>query len=183
MEIIMKKIKLLSVVLALCALLCTVSCEKKDESIPDGYKLAASEQSAGAKEYSLYVPVTWSVAIDNTATSATVSSSDPASVSVMTWTPSISDSTPGDFWTSFVTDFEKVYSDFSIEKEEDILLDGTAARSVIFTGSLGGVNYRFRQVTAVKDSLVYVLTYTNLADRFDEHDGDFAEIVGYFKFK
>ncbi len=179
----MKKIRFMAALLAFCALLCMVSCEKKDESIPDGYQLAASEQSNDAKEYKLYVPATWSVAIDNTATSATVSSSDPASVSVMTWTPAVSDSTPGDFWNSFVTDFEKVYSDFKIEKEEDILLDGVGARSVIFTGSLGGENYRFCQVTAVKDSLVYVLTYTNLADRFDEHDGDFAEIVGYFKFK
>lgn len=183
MEIDMKKIRLLAAALALCALVCAVSCQKKDESIPDGYKLAASEQSDGAKEYRFYVPIAWSVAIDNTATSATVSSSDPASVSVMTWTPAVSDSTPGDFWNSFVADFEKVYSDFKIEKEEDMLLDGSAARSVTFTGSLGGVSYRFRQVTSVRDSLVYVLTYTNLADRFDEHDGDFADIVGYFKFK
>lgn len=183
MEIIMKKTKILALMLVLCALLGMASCEKRDESIPDGYQLAASEDSAGAKEYYFYVPASWSVAIDNTATSATVSASDPASVSVMTWTPAVSDSTPGDFWKSFVSDFEKVYSDFAIEKEEDMLLDGVAARSVTFTGALGGVSYRFCQVTAVKDSLVYVLTYTNLADRFDEHDGDFAEIVGYFKFK
>lgn len=179
----MKKTKIPALVLALCVLLCVVSCGKKDDSIPDGYQLAATQDSDGAKEYFLYVPQSWSIAIDNTATSATVSSSDPASVSVMTWTSSVSDSTPADFWSSFVSDFEKVYSDFTVEKEEDILLDGVAARSVTFTGSVGSVNYRFCQVTAVKDSLVYVLTYTNLAERFDEHDGDFSEIVGYFRFR
>ena len=35
----------------------------------------------------------------------------------------------------------------------------------------------------IKESLVYVLTYTNVASRFDEHTQDFNDILGYFKFK
>ena len=63
-----------------------------------------------------------------------------------------------------------------------MLLDGEAARSVIFVGKIGEDEFRFRQVTAVRDSMIYVLTYTNLASGFDDHDGDFDDIVGYFKF-
>ena len=101
----------------------------------------------------------------------------------MTWTAPTTDATPADFWATFVADFEQVYTDFAIEKEDDVLLDGEAARSVVFVGSIGENKYRFRQVTAIRGGLVYVLTYTNLESRFDEHANDFDEIAGYFRFK
>ena len=181
--------KLIALALAIFAILSFAACRKKDTGIPDGYQLVGADEDGNltdvgeAKDYLFYVPASWKIDINGTATSAYVSSGDPATVSVMTWTPPNTDLTPADFWATFVEDFEKVYSDFKIEKEDDVLLDGEAARSVIFVGSIGENAYRFRQVTAIRGGLVYVLTYTNLEAQFDEHDGDFDEIVGYFKFK
>ena len=182
-------IRLIALLAALIAALSLAACRKKDTGIPDGYQLVGADENGvltevgEAKDYLFFVPASWKIDINGTATSAYVSSGDPATVSVMTWTPPTTDATPGDFWNTFVADFEKVYSDFAIESEADILLDGEAARSVTFTGSIGENAYRFRQITAIRGGLVYVLTYTNLAERFDEHDGDFDEIAGYFKFR
>ena len=223
-------VRILCAALALSALCALASCRKKDTSIPEGYKLAGAAENGGedkseAKDYYLYIPASWTVDINNTATSAFVSPSDSASVSVMTWTVSVSDATPEECWETSVTDFKKVYADFKEEGRESIKLDGVDALSVTFSGSLGAGaasdasadtadtatdtiadtaatdavadsaaqitasaddsadHFRFRQVIAVKDSLVYVITYTNVADRFDEHTQDFSDIVSYFKFK
>ena len=216
-------VRIICLALALATLVALGSCRKRDETVPEGYKLAGaaengSEDKSEAKDYYLFIPATWTVDINNTATSAFVSASDPASVSVMTWTVSVTDATPGECWETSLKDFEKVYSDFKIESTEDIKLDGVDALSVVFSGSLGATestdaakdsdtpstdaaasdsatpatgsaasdgadHFRFRQVLAVKDSLVYVLTYSNVADRFDEHTQDFSDIIGYFKFK
>ena len=241
------KIKILSLILAALAILALGSCAKRDESIPEGYKLAGAAENGGedkseAKDYYLYVPQAWTVDINNTATSAFVSASDPASVSVMTWTVSVTDASPAECFDNSLTDFEMTYRDFNVESREDMKLDGVDALSVVFTGTLGATaadgttadatdtadtadttaaaetadvadttaetvatsesapavadtaaqsagtdesanKFRFRQILAVKDSLVYVLTYTNLDSRFDEHSQDFADIVSYFKFK
>ena len=250
-----RTVRIICALLALAALFALASCRKRDGSVPEGYKLAGAAENGGedkseAKDYYLYVPASWTVDINNTATSAFVSASDPASVSVMTWTVSVTDATPEECFDTSIADFEKVYADFKVESRESMKLDGIDALSVVFTGSLGGGeatlaepsgseaasdtgaedvtaaqsgsastdaaaqsgeastdaatdasapaatspkaagaaddgadHFRFCQVLAVKDSLVYVITYTNLADRFDEHTQDFNDIIGYFKFK
>ena len=178
-------IRLIALALAVCAVLSFGACRKKDPSVPDGYKLAGTDVS-DSKDYYFYVPTSWTVDINSTATSAFVSANDPASVSVMTWTVSVTDASPSECWESSIKDFEKIYSDFKEESREDVKLDGVDALSVVCSGSLGEGDenaHRFRQVLAVKDSLVYVVTYTNVAARFDEHTQDFNDILGYFKFK
>ena len=185
-------VRIICAMLALSAVLALGACRKQQTDVPEGYKLAGAAESGAddrseAKDYYLYIPQAWTVDINNTATSAFVSASDPASVSVMTWTVSVTDATPAECWDTSVTDFKKVYADFKEESREDVKLDGVDALSVTFTGSLGEGDeanaFRFCQVLAVKDTLVYVLTYTNLESRFDEHSQDFADIVSYFKFK
>lgn len=175
----MRNIKLLvSVLCALALILCACG-EKAEVEIPDGYQLA----SDGAAEYYFFVPQGWTVDITSTATSAYVSSTDPSSVSVMTWSSSLSDMTLEDWWNSFIPDFEKIYSDFTVESEENMLLGGQAARSVVFTASLGDVDYKFRQISSVRDSVVYVMTYTSTAQAFDLHTEEVSEMAEHFEFK
>jgi hypothetical protein len=185
--------RIAAVMLALCAVAALGACQtRKDDGIPDGYKLAGAAESGvedktGDKDYYLYVPSTWTVDINNTATSAYVSASDPASVSVMTWTASAADSSAEACWDNYREEFESVYSDFKEESREQIKLDGADAISVMFIGSIGSGDgaraLRFRQVLAIKGTLVYLLTYSNSAESFDEHASEFSDIVGYFKFR
>lgn len=187
----MKKIRIiLAIALAICAAFSVVACRKTDESVPEGYKLAGAQESGtedrtGDKEYYFYVPSTWAVDINNTATSAFVSPDDRASVSVMTW--NAADTTPEKCWDESVKDFERIYADFTVESKENVKLDGIDALSVTYTGSVGdgdgAGSFRFSQVIAVKGTLVCTLTYTNLSERFDDYSEDFSEIVGYFRFK
>ena len=52
-----------------------------------------------------------------------------------------------------------------------------------FTGAIGGTSYKFIQASAIKDSVVYVITYTSTADRFDEHTEEMQSVLEYFEFK
>ena len=79
--------------------------------------------------------------------------------------------------------FEKVYSDFSLISDENILINSVAAKKMTFTGAIGGTSYKFIQASAIKGSLVYVITYTSTADRFDEHTEEMQSVLEYFEFK
>ena len=175
----MSKIRILAILLALCALFICGCGERPPVDVPDGYKIASGE----AAEYYFFVPSHWTVDINSTATSATVSNVDPASVSVMTWASTNSDATLADWWNTFVPDFEKVYTDFAVEAEEEMLIDKEAAHSVTYVGSIGETQYRFRQISTIHNGIIYVLTYTNVAASFDDHTEDFTNIAGYFLFK
>ena len=183
-------VRLICALLALCAIFTLCACAaKKSESddgngdkngAPEGWKLADGE----SEDCLFYVPEAWTVDLKNNVITAS-SQSDRASVSLMTWTKA--DATPASIWESDKKGFEALYTDFKEENPENMKLDGADALSVVYTGSLGeGENasvFRWRQVIAVKGTLVCVLTYTNLADSFDDHAADFDSILGYFKFK
>lgn len=175
----MRSVKFLAILLSVVTILFCGCGEKSEVEIPNGYQLA-SDASA---DYYFFVPLGWTVDINSTATSAYVSSTDPSSVSVMTWTSTYSDMTLEDWWTKFTPDFEMIYDNFAVESEENLLLGGEAARSVVFTGSIGETDYKFRQISAIRDSVVYVMTYTSVADTFDLHTEEFAEMAEYFEFK
>lgn len=175
----MRNIKFLAIVLCVASLLLCACGEKSEVEIPDGYQLASDD----AADYHFFVPQGWTVDITSTATSAYVSASDPSSVSVMTWASSVSDMSLDDWWASFTPDFEMVYDNFTVESEENMLLGGAAARSVVFTATLGDTDYKFRQISAIRDSVVYVMTYTSTAEGFDLHTEEVTAMAEYFEFK
>ena len=177
----MTKSRIIPVLLTL-ALIASVFCscsKKSDVDIPDGYQLASADEA----DYYFFIPATWTVDTKTTAYAAYASSSDPASISVMTWSLSNTDSTLEEWWNTFLPDFEKVYSDFSLISDENILINSVAAKKMTFTGAIGGTSYKFIQASAIKDSVVYVITYTSTADRFDEHTEEMQSVLEYFEFK
>ena len=175
----MRKIRLIALALCAVVLLITGCGEKPPVKVPDGYKIASDDSA----DYYFFVPTNWVVDIKAAATSAYVSAVDPASVSVMTWSSTNSDATLAAWWDSFKPDVEKVYDHFAVETEEDMLVDKCAARSVVYTGSIGGTEYRFRQISTIKGGVIYVLTYTNVAANYEDHAADFTDMVDFFLFK
>lgn len=175
----MRNIKFLAILLAAAMIVFCGCGEKSEVEIPDGYQLASDDSA----DYYFFVPLGWTVDITSTATSAYVPSPDLSAVSVMTWTSTYSDMTLEDWWSKFIPDFETLYDNFAVESEENLLLGGEAARSVVFMGTLGETNYRFRQISSIRDSVVYVMTYTSTEDTFDLHTEEFTEMAEYFEFK
>ena len=171
--------RIAALALAVAAILALGSCQKKDETAPEGFKLANE-----SGDFYFYVPSAWTVDAKEGSVVAS-SPNDRASISVMTWNKI--DATPKDVWESYVKGFETAYKDFKEQSREDIKLDGADARSVVYNGTLGegeeASEFCFRQVIAVKGTLVFALTYANLADGFDGHTSDFDAVISYFKFK
>ena len=175
----MTKSKIIPMLLTL-ALIASVFCscsKKSDVDIPDGYQLASADEADSISSF----PATWTVDTKTTASAAYVSASDPASISVMTWSLSNTDSTLEEWWNTFLPDFEKVYSDFSLISDENILIN-SVAKKMTFTGAIGGTSYKFIQASAIKGSLVYVITYTSNND-YDEHTEEMQSVLEYFEFK
>ena len=177
----MQTLRYLSLIICLfMAITILSSCGEKSEiEIPDGFQLASDE----AADYHFFIPEHWTVDAKNTSTSAYVSANDPASVSIVTWTLSNTDFTLDEWWEGYLPEFESVYSNFAVTSNENILLDGVAAKKITYTGSLGTTDYKFTQTAAIRDSIIYVLTYTSTAERFDEHTEDLDSIIEYFEFK
>ena len=166
----MTKSRIIPVLLTL-ALIASVFCscsKKSDVDIPDGYQLASADEA----DYYFFVPATWTVDTETSASAAYVSAS-----------LSNTDSTLEEWWNTFLPDFEKVYSDFSLISDENILINSVAAKKMTFTGAIGGTSYKFIQASAIKGSLVYVITYTSTADRFDEHTEEMQSVLESFEFK
>ena len=62
-------------------------------------------------------------------------------------------------------------------------LGGENARTYVFNASLGGNAYRFRQVIAVLDNMVYTLTYTAPVEHYDTYAAEVDSICANFVFR
>lgn len=176
---------LLAAVITVLLLLALASCSKDTENtdVPDGMVNIASDDSY----YSFYVPTTWKYTEGQNTPSAYYANNDASNVSLMSFSVEHSDYTVGDWWESFVADFESVYEGFEIISDEETVLDGVAAVKKVFKGTLSGTEYQFMQVAAMKkESLsapqVVVFTYTSVPSTFDSHNDDVAKMLENFKF-
>ncbi len=163
--------------------LCFASCSKVDSEVPEGMK----EASGDSVDYNFYVPSTWTCDVANGATTAYYSETDRSNVNVMTFSVTYSDDTLADWWKSYETDFQTVYTDFEVISSENIILDGVAALKTVFKGTLEGYEYQFMQVAAVKDVFlskpqIYVFTYTSVPEVYASHVEEVQTMLDAFDF-
>ena len=173
----MKKILLIALVLVLlCAM---VSCSQ-DESIPDG----TQDVAVANAPFRLFVPSVWIPMTQNGVSGASVSTSSPANVTVLTYFP--------DEMLDAATYWEKkalpeyqngVLQDFHIIDEQcaDTVLGGKDAKKYVYTFTMGSVAYEQMQIIAVKDDLVYILTYTATSTEFADYLEDVESIRSNFR--
>ncbi len=162
----MKKmlIKLLSVVLLLAVALTVFSCGK-DDGAPAGMVTASSE---GA-DYYFFVPDDWTVDLSTKASGAYYGSTDSSSVSVISWELDSASSTLEDWWQVNLADIELVFKDVTVVSEENTTVSELYAKKYTYTASLGEFNYKIIQAACIKNSTVYVFTYTSTLEYFDAH--------------
>ena len=173
----MRSIRLIAALLAVLTVFSFAACGAGADGAPVGMTLA-SPDFAG---YRLYVPSSWIVTQSGGAVSAYVSETDPANVSIMSWEMPYYDSTVEEWWQGYTEEFSTVFTEFVQESDESTVLDGTAARKYVYTGTLGANTYRYTQYAAVRAGVVYLITCTELASAETDHSAEFAEIAANFK--
>ncbi len=168
---------LLSALLLLAAL---AGCSKNDPDGPPAGMKAASDEKA---DFFFYVPDNWKEDYSTAAAGAYYSESDPSSVSVMAWELEHTDMTADEWWEINLAEISSVFSDVTVEKEENATIDGIYAKKVTYTASLAGQAYKFIQAAAIRGATVYLFTYSSVPEHFDEHLDAVSEMLAALKLK
>lgn len=177
----MKKLLKISLLITITALLVLsfASCEKDEFAPPKGMEHAADPLAS----FYLYVPEAWEVDYTKGIGGAYYSESDPSSVSVMAWEVPNTDTTVDDWWTTNVSELEKVFDNFALVEEKNATVSEVAAKSYTYTASLAGVDYKYMQVAFIKNGSVYLFTYTSIPEKFDLHTEDVAQMLQFLTVK
>lgn len=142
------------------------------------------------------VPADWKADLRGGLVSAYVSDADRTSVSLTCHTPGEGIDNIGAYVEALQKPYEALYHNYVRETfpaPEGSTGDGpfyytvtkvagTDAARYVFTGENGGVTYRVAQYFFVHGSLIYTLTYTARADRFDDHTADLDRILASLSF-
>lgn len=187
----MKSVRYLSILLILCTLaLLLFGCSKSD--LPDGMVEASDPKYV---DYHLYVPRNWTVDLQTGAVSAYYSKEDPSSVNMMVWDVPSTDYSPDDWWESGQKDLSSVYTNVTLVSSSQTTLGGAQAKQYEWTGTIGVNTYHVLQVACVRNSMVYVFTYSSLAattntegtqvtsTSFETHMEDVQNILQHFSFR
>ncbi len=185
---------LAAVILLSCVLMTSCGSDKDEDGTPKGMKIASSD----AASYKFYVPTTWQCDVSSGATMAHYSMTDTSSISVMVFTLENSDSDVSDWWKSFLSDFNNVYTDFELISEDDeAVIDEAPASKFVFKGTLVHKDeksgsetketFQFLQAAAVRKKAlsapeVYVITYTSSPEVYDSHIEEVNKMIEEFRF-
>ena len=179
----MTRTRLFALALALClALPIFASCNKKGEfDPPTGWQAASDEQA----DFYFYVPDSWTVDFSTAAAGAYYSAADPSSVSVMAWELPNADTSLDDWWELNREELEKVFDNFNLESEENMTLtaENLYAKRYVYTAELGGYNYRYMQVAALKGTSVYLFTYCSVEENYESHLEAVEDMLGFLIIK
>ena len=155
----------------------------RDGDVPAGMLRASDE----IVDSDLFVPDGWTVDQTGGAVSAFRSKTDPTNVSVMVWNLPYADSTLEDWWETYQSEFNTVFTDFTLENTESTLLGGSAAQKYVYTASVAGHSYRYTQIASVRRGSVYLMTFTELAEISEEdaaaHAAELSEILEHFRWR
>ena len=171
----MKRILALLLLAVLCVGL--VSCA--DDEVPKGMKNVATES---AKFY-LFVPDSWVSQSERGVSGATSPGGEKANVLV---TQYLMEQlyTPQTYWENkCCPEREATFSSFEVTESKDSTLGGVDAKTYVYTAVLGGNTYRFMEVFAVVDNMIYTLTYTATPEHFETYLADVDSICANFRFR
>ncbi len=176
--------KFLLIISAMLLLITASSCSEEDTGLPEGMALLDNE----AVDYLFYYPEEWQADRNDGMVSTYVSDKDRSNVSVTTFAASSDVAsvegylTMGD--TTYFDNMRETFPDLEmISDGEEISLGGVPAKQYVFTATVAGEVYKFRQVIAYRYGYIYMLTYTSTSEGFDSHTDEVNSIITEFKFK
>ncbi len=152
--------------------------EVVDKKTPDGMKIA----SDNGIEYRLYVPKTWICKSDSGKSEAYYPESGRSNVTVTSFSPS-GVITLDEYLSACKKEYEEGISGYTLVEETDATMAGREAKSIVFTSTYGGVEYKQRQVIILYGQMFYTFTYTAMADNYDIHSDDVEQMISAFTFR
>ena len=168
-----------ALLLALVALLSFVGCA--DDAVPDGMKNVAPDTAM----FYLYVPESWISQSESGIAGAVSPLAEGCNVNVTVYLLDEYIDIPKYFAERCMPEYEATFTNLVLDDTLCVegTLGGVDARTYVFSASLGGEDYRFRQVIAMLDNVVYTLTYTAPAEHYDTYTEDVDQICANFVFR
>lgn len=149
-----------------------------DKKTPEGMKLASSDDH----NYVFYAPTSWITDLSDAHSYAYFDESGRPNVSVTAYTPD-EPMTLEAYLELCDADYKKNLSGYEfIEKIERKVFELDAV-SYTYKAVYGGSELRVMQTVFVYEDLLYSITYTAHADRFDAHLEDVEKMLGEFRFR
>lgn len=148
---------------------------------PAGMKLASNEDVA----YRFYVPTSWTVNPDEEIFSAYLES-DRSSVSVVPYMPEVESISVAQYFELCEKMMKSTTAEGGYEllaEPEKVDLGGRQATVYVYRYTVGGREYRYKQVIAAYKSMIYSLTYTSTPENFDAHLSDVDAMIAAFEFR
>lgn len=152
----------------------------EDITAPTGMKIASNKDVA----YRFFVPEAWTVNRDEEIFAAYVES-DRSSVSVVPYMPDVDSLSVAEFFTMCQTMMQETAGaeGYELYGYETVDLGGRQATAYTYRYTVGGVEYKYKQVIAAYKSMIYSLTYTALPDNFDLHLAEVDSMIEHFEFR
>ena len=161
-----------------------VLCDKseKNEELTDKNTPAQMKLASKDMQYRFYVPQSWVTNLSDGFSSAYYPESGKPNVSVTTF----SHAEQIDAQTYFELcedEYEDTLAGYEFIESSECTVHDVDAISYVYKAVYGGVELRLMQTVFVYNDLVYSITYTAHADRFDAHIGDVEEMLAEFRFR
>lgn len=148
-----------------------------DKNTPEGMKLAS-----GDLEYRFYVPASWVADLSDDLSFAYYPESGRPNVSVTSYSPDRSMSAQT-YFEACEAEYKKTIEGYEFIEKAERTVDGVNAVSFTYKAVYGSTELRITQTVFVRNDLVYSITYTAHADRYEEHLDDVGKILDSFRFR
>ena len=168
--------KITAIILCLVAVLSLAACGNKVNA-PTGMKLASNEVS----DYYFFVPQNWTVDMSTGVASAYYSETDKSNMSMTSYALEKT-MTVDEYWESVKAEYSALFKEMSEPEVKTTALDGVEAKQYTYTAKAGTRDYKVMQVFCVKNSTVYVFTFTATPEKFEEHIDKVALVLAEFRF-
>ena len=162
-----------------------VFCDKKavndvvtDKKTPAGMKKASFKNC----EYVFYVPTSWYCDMSDKLSEAYYPESGKPNVTVTSFSPD-NVMTAKEYFSECEEIYKKDISGYERIGESERTVAELSAISYTYKAVYGGTEYRIMQTVFVYNDMVYSITYTALADRFDAHLDHVKTMLNTFRFR
>ena len=146
---------------------------------PEGMKLVTGNDVA----YRFFAPENWVVGDAESAALVYASASDRSNVSVMGYVPDEEGYSVDDYWAYTEASYKDALHDYTLLFTTEGKLGGKNAKIYEYTYTLGGTEYKCRQVISVYSYMIVTMTYTAEPENYDAHISDVEAMQSALTFR
>lgn len=161
--------KILALICACIVMLSAVSCSNETD-VPDGMKRVSDDNVA----YDFFVYTNWLVD-DGVTNCAYYSASDRSNVSMSSYLPGKTHVMVEDFYQAALATYERDFNNFTLIEEGRTKMHMFDAYQIVYTFTFGEDTYKVYQAMTLRDTTMYVFTYTSSPELYDSH---MEEVLG-----